>query len=51
MKEDIEKYVIEIYNILKKDISVLSCDDCQCDNEDCVLYKAVNQYIKYQIKK
>ena len=43
----IEKCVIEIYNILKKDLNVVDCNDTQCDNEDCVLYMAVVQYIKY----
>jgi len=45
--QNIEEYVIGIYNILKKDLTVVDCDDCQCDNEDCVLYRAVVQYIKY----
>jgi hypothetical protein len=43
----VEKAVIEIYHILKKDLSVSECNDSQCDNEDCVLFQAVKQYIKY----
>lgn len=27
------------------------CDDRQCDDEECVLWKAINKYIKYNIPK
>jgi len=51
MKEEdddkIEVCVRTIYDILKKNLSVVDCDDSYCDNEDCVLYRAVVQYIKY----
>ncbi len=42
-----EVCVRTIYDILSKDLNVVDCNDSQCDNEDCVLYKAVVQYIKY----
>ena len=45
--EKLEKCVLEIYNTLKNDLNVVDCGDRQCDNEDCVLYNAVVQYIKY----
>lgn len=44
---NVAKYVIGIYNILKKDLCVSDCDDSQCDNGDCVLFNVVKQYIKH----
>lgn len=53
MKEEIldnkliEFYVVHIYDELIKDLTIVNCNDHQCDDEDCVLYRAVKQYIKY----
>jgi hypothetical protein len=47
--EKVERCVLEIYSVLKKDLNVVDCNDSQCDNEDCVLYQAVIQYIKYNL--
>lgn len=48
MVKDVLAY--NLYHILKKDESVSKCDDELCDNEDCVVYRALEQYMKYQFK-
>jgi hypothetical protein len=45
--EILEDCVLMIYKILKQDLNVSECNDTQCDNEDCVLYNSVKNYIKY----
>lgn len=37
-----------LHALLEKNINVKSCDDRLCDNEDCVLYRALEQYMKYE---
>ncbi len=52
-KENMEKKIKDILafnliEVIKKDESVVNCDDNICDNEDCVLYRALKQYMKYE---
>ena len=45
--EKIEKCVRTIFDILSKDLNIVDCDDSMCNNEDCVLYTAVKQYMRH----
>ena len=45
--EEIKEHVIKIYCFLQQNTSVMKCDDTQCDNEDCVLFRAVRQYLEH----
>jgi hypothetical protein len=51
MKEVEEIKDILVYNLftlLEKDQTIVNCGDNQCDDEDCVLWRATKQYMKYQ---
>jgi len=42
-----DRLIVELYFHLKQFINVNDCDDEQCDNEECVVFKAIKEYIKY----
>lgn len=42
-----DRLIVELYILLRQDINVDDCGDEQCDNEDCVVYRAIKKYIKY----
>jgi hypothetical protein len=44
--QKLNKLVFEIYDLVKDEYPS-ECDDGWCDNEECVVWKAVEQYVKY----
>lgn len=51
MEEKIKNVLAyNLFEMLKKDKWVVYCEDDRCHNADCVVYKALEQYMEYEFK-
>jgi hypothetical protein len=46
-KKAMDIFAYNMHAILQKNKSIINCDDRQCDNEECVMYRALEQYMKH----
>lgn len=47
IKKDILAF--NLFELMKTTKHLLNCDDKLCDDEDCVLFKALKQYMEHEI--
>ena len=47
--ENLNKIIIDLYNYFEPEGDYNNCDDKLCDDESCILYNALKNYIKNKI--